>query len=213
MSCQISEKKKHEKNIDYYLNWHWQDKSSLLGAYVLWYKFPGNKKTKTANFFFSEPGKGCIGCCVLNKKTCDLAGGGGYCRRFVGNPLKHLWGAVSFSFNSDLFQTHTAKKKKTSPKHQGDETPSVKAKSKSQPVSTQHCSTLQHLVWLNPFWPVRLLTFVGESRDAFHIPKYLGWNHVGKCKNNLEHQKPTHTQWYSVSKAIVPLFVLTFSIG
>ena len=73
--CQISEKKKHEKNIDYYLNWHWQDKSSLLGAYVLWYKFPGNKKTKTANFFFSEPGKGCIGCCVLNKKTCDLAGG------------------------------------------------------------------------------------------------------------------------------------------
>ena len=137
---------------------------------------------------------------------------GGYCRRFVGNPLKHLWGAVSFSFNSDLFQTHTAKKKKH--RRNTKETKRLPSKQKVSHNQSARSTAAPSNTWFG--WTLLTCEVVDF---CWRIPGCLSHTQISRMKscremqNNLEHQKPTHTQWYSVSKAIVPLFVLTFSIG
>ena len=107
-------------------------------------------------------------------------------------PLKHLSGAVPFSFQWFVSDTHCKKKTSADPKESSNAT-TVKAKSKSQPVSTQHCSTLQHLVWLNPFdlWGV---DFCWRIPRAIHtIPNISRMKSCREMQKNLEHQKPTHT--------------------
>ena len=139
---------------------------------------------------------------------------GGYCRRFVGigNPWNISQELSPFLFQWFVSDTHCKKKNIRRP--QGWVPTLQPSKQKVSHNQSARSTAAPSNTWFG--WTLLTcegLTFVGESQGlSYTIPNISRMKSCREMQKNLEHQKPTHTQWYSVSKTTGASFVLTFLI-